>query len=246
MSIASATDLLGSLGRYRLLELARIDELTRKLAGKNADPRALGNKLIELGWLTAYQVNQVLQGRGQDLVLGPYVVLERLGEGGNGQVFRARHQTLQREAALKILRPELLADAETVARFYREIEVVSQISHPNIVHAYDAGPIGTNLVLAMEFIDGIDLDRLVRKSGPVSPAEAAEFVRQAATGLQHAHERGLIHRDIKPANLLLGKAERRERSVRIQTSGPGGLRSRDPSGQGPRPGLRAAPAGAAR
>jgi serine/threonine protein kinase len=104
---------------------------------------------------------------------------------------------------LKVLHKELLADKEAVGRFYREIEAVSQISHPNIVHAYDAGPIGPRLVLAMEFVDGVDLDRLVRESGPLPPARACEYIRQAALGLQHAHERGLVHRDIKPSNLLV-------------------------------------------
>lgn len=203
MAIVSAADLLGLLRQLGLLQPAQLDELTRKLAGKQLDPRAIGKKLIDHGWLTPYQVNQLLQGRGQDLVLGPYLVLERLGEGGNGQVLKARHQALQREVAIKVLHRELLTDAEVVGRFHREIEVVSHISHPNIVHAFDAGPIGADLVLAMEFIDGIDLNRLVREVGPLAVAAAVDFIRQAAIGLQHAHERGLVHRDIKPANLLV-------------------------------------------
>jgi serine/threonine-protein kinase len=134
---------------------------------------------------------------------GPYLLLEKLGEGGNGTVYKARHQAMKRVVALKVVRKELLGDAEVVGRFYREIEVLSQISHPNIVHAYDAGPIGGDLVLAMEFVDGIDLDRLVKESGRLPAAQACEYIRQAAVGLQHAHERGLIHRDIKPSNLLV-------------------------------------------
>jgi len=203
MASASTVDLLGSLRKFGLLESAQLDELTRKLAGKNLDPRTLCKRLIEQGWLTPYQINQLLQGRGQELVLGQYVIRERLGEGGNGQVFKARHRAMQRDVAVKVLRRELLTDAEVVGRFHREIEVVSQISHVNIVHAYDAGPIGSSLVLAMEFIEGSDLDRLVRQAGPLSVPEAVDFIRQAAIGLQHAHERGLVHRDIKPANLLV-------------------------------------------
>jgi Protein kinase domain len=139
--------------------------------------------------------------------IGPYLLLDRLGEGGNGQVFKARHQAMQRVVALKILREELLADAEAVGRFYREIEVVSQIAHPNIVHAYDAGPIGASLVLAMEYIDGVDLDRLIRESGPLPVPQACAYIQQAARGLQHAHDKGLVHRDIKPSNLIVASGQ---------------------------------------
>src|SRR5262249_6661454 len=140
------------------------------LRATNSEPTHLAKQLIQRGWLTAYQAKHLLAGRGEELVVGAYMVLDRLGEGGNGQVFKARHQTMGRIVALKVLHKELLADKEAVGRFYREIEAVSQISHPNIVHAYDAGPIGTRLVLAMEFVDGVDLDRLVRESGPLPPA----------------------------------------------------------------------------
>src|SRR5262249_37315642 len=124
----------------------------------------------------------------------------------NGQVFKARHQAMKRLVALKVLQPDLLTDQEAVNRFYREMEVASQISHPNIVHALDAGPIGSTLVLAMECVDGVGLDRLVQQRGPLPVSEAIHYIRQAAQGLQYAHERGLIHRDIKPSNLLVTQA----------------------------------------
>src|SRR5262249_50621487 len=89
-----------------------------------------------------------------------------------------------------------------------EIEVISRISHPNIVHAFDAGSIGGNLVLAMELVDGVDLDRRVKLSGPLPIAEACAYIQQAARGLQYAHEQGLGHRDIKPSNLLLSVVRR--------------------------------------
>src|SRR5262249_28729803 len=154
--------------------------------------------LIERGWLTAFQVNLLFQGRAADLMLGHYVVLERLGEGGTGQVFKARHQKLGRTVAVKVIRPELLTDPEVVARFYREVQVLSQMSHPNVVHAYDAGPIDATHFLAMEYVEGVDLDRRVKEQGPLPLALACDYIRQAALGLQHAHEKGLVHRDIKP------------------------------------------------
>src|SRR5262249_27643860 len=135
--------------------------------------------------------------------VGPYLLLQPLGEGATGLVFQARHQRMNRLVALKIIRPNLLAEREVVARFHREIQVISQLSHPNIVHAYDAGPCGAALLLAMESVGGIDLARLVKRCGPLSVALACDCIFQAAQGLQYAHERGLVHRDLKPPNLLV-------------------------------------------
>ena len=137
--------------------------------------------------------------------LGPYRLLQCLGEGGAGRVFKARHQLMNRTVAVKVIHKELLADAETVGRFYREIQIVSQLNHPNIVHAFDGGPVGGVHLLVMEYAAGVDLDQLVSKSGPLAVPKACELVRQAALGLQHIHERGLVHRDIKPSNLILCK-----------------------------------------
>src|SRR5262249_16732548 len=126
-----------------------------------------------------------------------------LGEGGTGQVFLARQQRVGKTVALKVIRSELVADAEIVQRFYREIQVISKLQHPNIVHALDAGPVGATHFLAMEYIEGIDLQHLVKESGPLPVGQACDYIRQAALGLQHIHENGLVHRDIKPSNLLL-------------------------------------------
>lgn len=195
--------LVRRLGQSPLLDASQRKELTEQIQADFDQPKPLLVELQRRGWLTLYQIQQLLQGRDADLALGPYLVMEKLGEGGNGQVFKARHQHMKRIVALKVIRPDLLADSEVVQRFYREIEVVSHLSHPHIVHAYDAGPIGSALMLAMEFVDGVDLDRLVQQSGPLQVAQACEYIRQAAVGLQHAHERGLVHRDIKPGNLLV-------------------------------------------
>src|SRR5262249_2760631 len=158
-----------------------------QLQAKFPEPKALFTEILRRGWLTVYQIRQLAQGRESDLVLGPYILLDKLGEGGNGQVFKARHQHIKRIVALKVVKPELLTDSDVVNRFHREIEVVSQMSDPHIVHAYDARAIGSTLVLAMEYVDGIDLDRLVKESGPISVVQACDYIRQAALGLQHAH-----------------------------------------------------------
>jgi serine/threonine protein kinase len=204
----SVAALLDELQQTQLLSPGQWSELGPADVHKQfADPKALAGSLLKRGWLTAYQVNQLLQGRAHDLVLGPYQLLERLGEGGAGQVFKARHQKMDRVVALKIIRKELLSDGEAVARFYREIEVVSRLDHPNVVHAYDAGPVGATHFLAMEYVEGTDLGRLVKQGGRLPVAQACEYIRQAACGLAHAHERGLVHRDIKPHNLIMSLRE---------------------------------------
>jgi serine/threonine protein kinase len=135
-------------------------------------------------------------------VLGEYEVLERLKGGGMGEVYRARHRRLGKLVAIKVLRETRLASAEALARFRREMEAVGQLDHPHLVEAHDAGEQDGIVYLVLKLIDGVDLHRLVQERGPLPVAEACDLVRQAALGLQHLHERGLVHRDIKPSNLM--------------------------------------------
>lgn len=203
MGEEATTELVNAIQRSQLLEPAQLKQLTGDLQGRFADPRALGKHLIDQGWLTPYQINQLLHGQAVNLTLGPYRIVERLGSGGMGQVFKARHQQLNRVVALKVIRPESLVKPNAIKRFQREAQAAAQVTHPNIVTLYDAGEVNGIHFLAMEYVDGVDLGALVKQSGPLPVAQAVEYVRQAAIGLQHAHERGLIHRDIKPSNLLL-------------------------------------------
>ncbi|HEY7313356.1 MAG TPA: bifunctional serine/threonine-protein kinase/formylglycine-generating enzyme family protein [Gemmataceae bacterium] len=202
MAITTARNLIETLNRVRLLEPAQLDELSRGLAGRPADPLVLARELMQRGWLTPYQINQLFQGNGGDLMLGHYLLLERLGEGGMGQVFKAREQRLGRIVALKVLRKECVVKPDVLRRFHHEIQAAARLSHPNIVHAYDAEQIGDTHVFAMEYVEGIDLSRLVKQSGRLAMAQACEYVRQTAVGLQHLHNIGMVHRDIKPANLM--------------------------------------------
>ncbi len=210
---SSAAAIIETLQQSQLLTAAQANELSvAEKQGKFPDYRTLARELVERGWLTPFQANLVLQGRAADLVQGPYLLIERIGEGGTGQVFKARHLRMQRVLALKVIRRELVADAETVGRFYRETQVISKLSHPNLVHAYDAGPLGPTHFLAMEFVEGTDLARLVKKAGPLPVWQACDYLRQAALGLQHIHEHGLVHRDIKPSNLMLSSPANRPSS----------------------------------
>jgi serine/threonine protein kinase len=135
--------------------------------------------------------------------LGPYEVTAKLGEGGMGAVYKATHPKLKRTVAIKVLPARRLRDAAAVARFEREMEAVGSLNHPNIVTAHDAGEDAGMHYLVMEYVDGVDLATLVRRVGPLAPAEACEIVRQAALGLAAAQSRGIVHRDVKPSNLML-------------------------------------------
>jgi hypothetical protein len=178
MSCISLENLLDTLRTCRILTSSQLNELN-KLAPENAnDPQALTQELVRRAWLSPFQAKQLLLGRGVHLVFGPYLIQERLGGGGNGQVFRARHRAMDRVVALKVLRKDLLADADAIGRFHREVEVISQLTHPCIVHAYDAGMVGAIHFLVMEYVDGADIDRLVRESGPLPAQQACDCIRR--------------------------------------------------------------------
>jgi serine/threonine protein kinase len=179
----------------------------------------LAGELIRRSWLTPLQVNQIFQRRARHLLLESYVLLELLGEGGMGQVFKARNWKLNRLVALKLIRKERLNNSEIVRRFQREVRVSAQLNHPNVVHAYDCGERGNLHFYVMEYVDGINLAQLVRRDGPLSIDLACECIRQAALGLQHAFERGLVHRDIKPHNLLLTKSSDGQSVIKILDMG---------------------------
>jgi serine/threonine protein kinase/putative intracellular protease/amidase len=132
-----------------------------------------------------------------------YKVLERIGEGGMGVVYRAEHRVMGRVVALKVLNTGVTSNPIAVERFRREVRLASRLNHANIVTAYDADEAGGLHFLVMEFVDGMSLEKLVRTRGPLPVALACECARQTAIGLQHAHEKGMIHRDIKPHNLML-------------------------------------------
>jgi serine/threonine-protein kinase len=202
MSHASIADLLDALRVGKLLEPAQLEQLPQ-LQRQFDNPQALARELIRRDWLTPFQVNQLLKGRGDTLVLGSYVLMQKLGEGGMGAVYKARNWKLGRIVALKVIRKERLNNETITRRFRREIEAAAQLSHPNIAHAYDADEVAGTHFFVMEFVEGRDLAQVVKEGGPLPVAEACDYIRQAALGLQHAHERGLVHRDIKPSNLLL-------------------------------------------
>ncbi len=219
MALTASPDLVAALRQLPLLDAAQLDEVAVTLQLRFPDARSLAAELRQRGWVSAFQAERLLQGRGADLLLGPYLLLDRLGQGGMGEVFKARHQLMNRVVALKVIRKDLLADPTSQLRFIREIQAAAQLSHPNIVMAHDAAQVGDSHFFAMEYVEGTDLNRLVERQGRLPVATACEYIRQVALGLQHAHERGLVHRDIKPSNLLLSFRGAEKGNVKILDMG---------------------------
>jgi serine/threonine-protein kinase len=206
----TADDFLASLRASGLLSQETIATLAADCEPR--DPRAWASELVERGLLTGYQAEQLLAGNGSDLILGQYRILDTLGAGGMGRVYKAEHVLMRRVVALKLVGAaqhdsDAAANLERQSAFLREIEAAAKLTHPNIVAAYDAGEANGVRFLAMEYVDGIDLERLVREVGPLPPRRACEYARQTALALQYAYERGVLHRDVKPANLLVAPGE---------------------------------------
>jgi serine/threonine protein kinase len=170
---------------------------------QRGDCRPFAQALVQQGKLTRYQAQMLYQGKTRGLVLGSYVILDKIGEGGMGMVFKGRHRRLNRTVAIKVLPPAVTKNPAAVKRFLREVEAAARLSHPNIVAAFDAAEDKGIYFLAMEYVDGFDLARRVKTQGPLPLREAVDCIRQAACGLAHAHAAGIIHRDIKPHNLLV-------------------------------------------
>jgi len=167
---------------------------------------ALAKELYRQGKLTRFQAQAVYQKKTRGLVVGNYVVLDKLGKGGMGQVYKAQHKRMKRVVALKVLPSSAGKSQEVVRRFQREVEAAAKLSHPNIVTAYDADEEKGVQFLVMECVDGHDLASLVKERGPLPVPTAMDYVLQAAKGLEYAHRQGVVHRDIKPSNLLLDRA----------------------------------------
>ncbi len=164
---------------------------------------ALADKLVEANLITPWQRAKLLEGRHKGFFLGRYKLLGLLGAGGMSSVYLAEHTKMHHRVALKVLPQSRVNDSSYLARFQREAQAAARLDHKNIVRAYDIDNEGNIHYLVMEYVQGRDLQTIVSDDGPMDFDTIAEYIRQAAEGLEHAHQAGLIHRDIKPANLLV-------------------------------------------
>lgn len=191
--------------RSRLLVRGDLREAFDALpADQPRDAQALADFLVHSGKLSRYQARHLLQGTSGGLVFGPYQILNLIGKGGVSNVYLARDGRSQELVALKILPPKRARTNEAVlARFQREMEICRRVDHPHLARAFASGVHRAVHYIAMEYIAGKSLHRLVAKNGPLPVPRAAHLFAEAAAGLDHAHRQGLVHRDLKPSNIVV-------------------------------------------
>jgi len=228
MAITSAEEFFALLEKSRLLTAEQWAD-ARRIPPDGNDASALAWALVREGLLTRWQAAQLLAGRSS-FFLGKYKLIDLLGRGGMGRVFLGEHTMMNRRVALKILSREIGKDPASVARFLSEARAIAALDHPNIVQAYSIDNEGDRYYLVMEYVDGPDLQRLVETDGPLDYQRAADYIRQAADGLAHAHQRNMIHCDIKPSNLLVNN----QGVVKILDMGLARLAGGDPADSGER------------
>lgn len=227
MTTLSFETYVNVLRKSQLVDEKRLNAAIESVQSSGAEDgtSALAEELEQTALITPWQNEKLLQGKHRGFFLGKYKLLGYIGAGGMSTVYLAEHTRLKRRVAIKILPAKRVDDASYLERFLLEARAIASLDHPNIVRAYDVNNEGNLYYLSMEYVEGEDLERRVRNSGVLAPTKAADFIRQAADGLAHAHKRGMIHRDIKPGNLLLDE----EDTVRILDMGLARLTTLDRS-----------------
>ena len=189
--------------------LPRLLEQFQHAAPEQQDANGFAKFLVTQGKLTTWQAAKLLKGKHKGFFLGKYKLLSMLGKGGMSAVYLAQHTLLKRQCAIKVLPWHKLGESSHLKRFYREAQAVASLDHPHIVSAYDVDHTTDGSMeiyfLVMEYVEGRNLYEFVHTDGPLSVIQAAEFIRQGALGLNHAHQAGLVHRDIKPGNFLVDR-----------------------------------------
>ncbi len=208
-SPATTDEFLDLVQKSAVVEDKRLSAYLDKLRSNGSlpgDARQAAAVLVRDGVLTNFQAEQILQGKWKRFTIGKYKVLERLGAGGMGSVYLCEHKLMRRRVAVKVLPTAKAEDPSSLERFYREARAVAALDHPNIVRAYDIDQDDKLHFLVMEHVDGASLQEIIKKHGPMEILRACHYMRQAALGLQHAHEAAaLVHRDIKPGNILVDR-----------------------------------------
>ncbi len=225
MAEAPPNDLVAVIRRSGILSDRQVEDLkNRVLKGDYPfEAKALAERLIDEDVLTEYQASRFLRNKAHGLVVGKYVILDRIGSGSMGRVYKAHHQLMGRVVAIKIIAPEISNNERVVSRFQREMKLVGRLDHPNVVRAFDADQIGSVLYIVMEYVSGQSLSIKLRTDGPLNPADAVDYIAQSARGLAHAHDQGIVHRDVKPSNLYLSK----QRNIKVLDLGLGVLMEAD-------------------
>ncbi len=207
MADQSAKSFLSLLEKSRIVADGSLKSALKDLAniadGEKVNTEKLASHLVDSGLITRWHVDKLLGGKYKGFFLGKFKLLGHLGTGGMSSVYLAEHKVSQQTRAIKVLPRKRVSDKSYLGRFYREGKAAAALNHANVVRIYDICNEADTHYMVMEHVKGADLYEMVKEHGPFSPETAADYVMQAASGLTHAHEKGMVHRDIKPANLLL-------------------------------------------
>ena len=200
--------LLKLIAKSRLVDPVKADRMEAKIRKKHSgelpeDPAKVARYFEKADLISKWHSDKLLAGKYKGFFLGKYKLLGHIGTGGMSSVYLAEHTGLQDRRAIKVLPKKRVKDASYLARFQLEAKAIASLNHPNIVLAYDIDNEGDVHFIVMEYVDGVDLQVLVKRDGALDPSTAAELIAQSARGLDHAHNNGVIHRDVKPANLLI-------------------------------------------
>lgn len=206
----TAASFLAGVKQSGLVEPSRVDALVAELQQNGIDCNDscdLATAMVDRKILTEWQSDKLLQGRHKGFILGRYRLLSLLGAGEMSAVYLAEHILMERRCAIKVLPANKVQDTSYLGRFHREARAVASMNHSNIVRAYDVDKqteSGTDIhFLVMEYVEGRNIEQIVKEQGPLDYVSAVDYIRQAADGLGHAHQSGMVHRDVKPGNLLI-------------------------------------------
>lgn len=195
------------IGKSKLVDTSALEKAVEELRASHdgelpEDLDGLQKFFVEKRLLTNWHCEKLRNGKYKGFYLSKYRLLKHLGTGGMSSVYLAEHTLMNRKVAIKVLPRRRVNDASYLARFHLEAQAAAHLDHPNIVRAFDVDNEDNTHYIVMEYVPGLDLQQVVRESGPVPFDAAADYIAQAADGLQHAHDKGVVHRDVKPANLL--------------------------------------------
>lgn len=208
------------IAKSGLVDQATVDHYEKTIRTKRegslpSNPKKIAALFVQEGLLTDWHVDKLLGGKYKGFFLGKYKLLGHIGTGGMSSVYLAEHIRMGDKRAIKVLPKSRVKDATYLARFQLEAKAIATLNHPNIVLAYDIDNEDDVHYIVMEYVNGLDLQQLVKRDGPMDFSTAADAIAQAARGLEHAHSQGVIHRDVKPANVLIDQDD----SVRLLDMG---------------------------
>ncbi len=217
----------------QLVPEVQFDKVVAKLPADAVDARRAASAFVDSGVLTRFQADRLLGGRSDGFHLGPYVILEPISKGPTGRVYKARHRTMNRLVAVKVLDPAKTANAADRDAVQSEAKAAARLSHTNVVTVLDINEVNDRLYFVLEFVDGSTAEATVKRGGPLPIDRACEVGRQTALGLAHAHEKGLTHGAMNPTNVMMGRASGKADQPQAKLLNTGQARLRTLSGTVP-------------